>query len=61
MPIKVYHKGCGGLIKNRQCSKCGKTWSRWKLLFAKDIIEVEEPRFDPKIYRDRIRKGKDLL
>lgn len=61
MPIKTIHKGCGGTVRNRQCSKCGKRWSAWSRLFAKDITEIEVPEFDPTKYRDRIRRGKDLL
>ncbi len=60
MSIKTIHKNCGGTVKNRQCDKCGKTWSRWQLMFAKDVKQVEEPDFSADKYRDRIRKGKDL-
>jgi len=60
MGIKTKHKNCGGEVKNMVCNKCGKTWTRWQLLFATDIKQVEEPDFNADRYRDRIRKGKDL-
>ena len=57
---KKIHKNCGGLVKDRTCQKCGHKWGRIGYLFPSDIEEVEVPRFDPKAYRERIRKGKDL-
>jgi uncharacterized OB-fold protein len=59
MGIKRTHKGCGGVILNSRCSKCGKVWGPLKWYFAKDIDDQEE-KFDPKEYRKRIREGRDL-
>ena len=53
------HKDCGGVIKNRKCSKCGKTWGKVGNLFARDIIPTRET-FDAQTYRQRIRQRKDI-
>jgi hypothetical protein len=58
--IKRIHKGCGGEVKNRRCSKCGKAWSRLTYSLAGDIGK-KWVRFDPEEYRKRIREGRDLL
>lgn len=58
--MKTIHKGCGGEIVNRRCLKCGKKWNLITYGFSNKIIDEEE-KFDPKGYRERIRKGKDIF
>lgn len=57
--LKRWHKGCGGVIKDKKCLKCGKVWGRVKWYLASDIEEKSD-RFDPDDYRKRIREGRDL-
>ena len=57
--LKHYHKNCGGEVKDRKCSRCGKVWSRVKYYLASDI-EERQVRFDEEEYRKRIREGRDL-
>ena len=58
--MKSIHKGCGGEIKNRVCLKCNRKWGKLNYLFTGDVTEVDESKFDPSSYRERIRKGKDI-
>ncbi len=53
------HRGCGGRIANRKCQRCGKTWSKLKYPFSRDV-ETKELKFDEKAYRKRIREGRDI-
>ena len=59
MVTKRTHKGCGGEVHNRKCSKCDKVWTRTQSFLGQGIKEVEE-KFDPKEYRRRIREGRDI-
>ena len=57
------HKGCGGIVKNRKCETCGRTWSRRGTLVGRGIegVEPEKPKgFDPQEYKQRIRRGDDI-
>jgi hypothetical protein len=60
MKIKRTHRGCGGVVKNRRCTKCGKTWNPIKYGFAGDIEEKAED-FDADEYRQRIRERRDIF
>lgn len=57
---KKIHKGCGGVIEDGKCQKCGKVWGKFEKLIGKGIEEKEE-KFDPKEYRRRIREGRDIF
>ena len=56
---KLIHKGCGGTIKKRKCTKCGKTWGRIGYVLTGNI-ESKKVRFDEEAYRRRIKEGKDI-
>jgi hypothetical protein len=53
------HKGCGGRVEHRVCSKCGKKWSKLRYLVASDLETVAQ-KFDEQAYRDRIRNLRDI-
>jgi hypothetical protein len=57
------HKHCGGVIRNNQCTKCGKKFGLVKRFFAQYYDEVDQlvEGFSPKKYRRRIRKGDDIF
>jgi len=55
-----YHKGCGGEVINKKCSKCGKTWKIIGWVIGKEIEYKEKPRVDYAAYKRRIRSGKDI-
>lgn len=59
MNTRVKHKGCGGEIRNRKCSRCGKKFGRVGYLVSGAVVK-EPVRFDAKEYRRRIREGRDL-
>jgi len=54
------HKGCGGFIKDKKCSKCGKTWSKVGGFFEVGI-EERNVKFNEAEYKKRIRQGRDIL
>ncbi len=60
MAIKRVHKGCGGTVSNRKCSKCSKVWGRVSYYTASDIIDKKVSNFDPDEYRKRIRERRDI-
>ncbi len=58
--MKTIHKIDGGEIIDRKCLKCGKKWNLISYSFSGSVVE-EEVKFDPKEYRQRIRRGEDIF
>lgn len=56
---KTWHVGCGGEVIKGICIRCGEKKRKRSLLGSGPLI-IEEPKFDPKEYRKRIRESRDI-
>ena len=58
--VKI-HTGCGGVVEDGICNKCGKRAENFITRFLKEPLVISsEGKFDEKAYKERIREGKDL-
>jgi len=57
----IRHKICGGEVKKRVCTKCGKSFSMLDWIVLKGLEEIDpDTRFNPEEYKKRIRSGRDI-
>lgn len=56
------HRNCGGLIVDGVCTKCGeKQKGLLKKIFGEGPLIERDPKFNPKKYKERIRRGDDIF